>query len=160
VFGFAGMVDRAEADLGWGPVQEDFGQTLGVWGAGEGAYLVLPVLGPSNIRDGIGLGVDTFANPLRYVFAAYDVEYVGYAMTAVEGIDLRARNLSVLDEIERTSIDFYAALRSLYRQRRNRLISNGEIAKEVDPLDDPFAEPRDGAFVDPFGEPEQGASLD
>ena len=61
--GVAGLIDVADT-IGLKPVEEDFGQTLAVWGSGEGAYLVLPLLGPSSVRDGLGQGVDFLVNPL------------------------------------------------------------------------------------------------
>lgn len=131
--GVGGMIDVA-GDLGLAPVDEDFGQTLAVWGGDEGAYLVFPILGPSSVRDGVGRVADIYLNPLTYLFANNDVEYIGPLMTFVSGIDLRARNIEVLDEIQRTSVDYYAALRSLYRQRRQDLIMNGEPAIDVDPF--------------------------
>jgi phospholipid-binding lipoprotein MlaA len=123
--GIAGMIDVA-SEFGLTPVDEDFGQTLAVWGVGDGAYLMLPVLGPSSVRDGIGRGVDIFLNPLTYLFTNTDTEYVGAIMSVTDGLDQRSRNIEVLDDIERTSVDFYAAIRSLYRQARQDLIYNGE----------------------------------
>jgi phospholipid-binding lipoprotein MlaA len=102
---------------------EDFGQTLGTYGAGEQFYLVLPLLGPSSGRDAAGLVVDIFLNPLRYHDGTASTAY-NFSSTAVEGIDLRARNLGRLEELERDSVDFYARLRSLYLQRRQAQINN------------------------------------
>lgn len=102
---------------------EDFGQTLGTYGAGEQFYLVLPLLGPSSGRDAVGLVVDIFLNPLRYHDGAASTAY-NYSSTVVEGIDLRAQNLGTLEELERDSVDFYARLRSLYLQRRQAQIDN------------------------------------
>lgn len=138
--GLAGMIDVA-SNIGLEPINEDFGQTLAVWGGTEGAYLVLPVFGPSSVRDGLGRGGDVFLNPLTYLFANNNIRYAGAAMTLVRGIDLRARNIEILDEIQRTSVDYYATLRSLYRQRRQDLINNGEpVDDDIDPF---FGEPLD-----------------
>ncbi len=123
--GLLGLFDVA-ADWGYPYHDEDFGQTLAVHGVGEGFYLVLPVLGPSNPRDGIGRLVDTFLDPLTYVAQANDAEEYLIARTVVSGIDLRARNIETLDDLKRDSIDFYARIRSLYRQSRANAISNGE----------------------------------
>lgn len=120
-FGFGGLFDFA-GDMGMPGHDEDFGQTLAVWGFGEGPYLVLPLLGPAPPRDAIGLGVDTFFDPLTYVDVAL---YVGLARTGTRVIDERSRHIESLDEIEQTSIDFYATIRSLYRQRRNDEIRDG-----------------------------------
>jgi phospholipid-binding lipoprotein MlaA len=136
--GLVGIMDVA-SDLGFEPIDEDFGQTLAVWGIDDGPYLVLPVLGPASVRDGVGRGVDIFLDPMTYVVADLDTDYVGLAILAANGIDQRSRNLTTLDEIERISIDFYAAIRSLYRQRREDLINNGEQTEETDPfISDPF----------------------
>ena len=124
--GIGGFFDVA-AEFGLEGHREDFGQTLAVWGSGEGMYLVLPLFGPSNPRDAIGLGVDTFLDPLRYYL---DTEPLLYR-TAVRGIHERASVIDALDEIERTSIDFYATMRSLYRQHRDDVIRNGDPAPIV-----------------------------
>lgn len=122
--GVLGIIDVAD---GWGYPHhdEDFGQTLAVHGAGEGFYLVLPIFGPSSVRDGIGLAVDTFLDPLTYVGHIYDVETELLARTVVGGIDTRSRNIDAIDDLQRDSIDFYARIRSLYRQSRANEIRNG-----------------------------------
>lgn len=102
---------------------EDFGQTLAVWGADHGFYLVLPILGPSSARDGVGRVGDIFLDPLTYVDGATTFNI---ATTAAAGIDFRARNIETLDEIKRDSVDFYARMRSLYYQRRRAEIENGD----------------------------------
>ena len=104
------------------PRREDFGQTLAVWGAGEGAYLVLPVFGPSNVRDTAGLAVDVLTDPLTYLLAPG----WSYARGGSEVVQVRSDVDDRYDELRATSIDFYATLRSLYRQRRQNQISNGE----------------------------------
>jgi phospholipid-binding lipoprotein MlaA len=122
--GVLGIIDVAD---GWGYSHhdEDFGQTLAVHGSGEGAYLVLPIFGPSSIRDGIGLGVDIFLDPLTYVGRIYGIENELMARTVVGGIDTRSRNIDAIDDLQRDSIDFYARIRSLYRQTRANDIRNG-----------------------------------
>lgn len=102
---------------------EDFGQTLAVWGVGEGPYLVVPILGPAPPRDALGLAVD---NVVFDPFNFFDVALlIGLGRTATRAVDERARHIESLDEIEETSIDFYATIRSLYRQRRNDEIRDG-----------------------------------
>ncbi len=118
--GLGGLIDVA-ARFGIEGHREDFGQTLAVWGSGEGPYLMLPLFGPSNPRDATGLVVDIFFDPLWY-FASSEILW---ARAVVRGVDERERVLDALDEIERTSLDFYATLRSLYRQRRADEIRNG-----------------------------------
>ena len=107
---------------------EDFGQTLAVWGFGEGPYLVLPILGPAPPRDAIGLGVDTLIDPLTYANIGL---LWSFGRTALRGVDTRERHIESLEEIEETSIDFYATIRSLYRQRRNDEIRDGEPAETI-----------------------------
>ncbi len=118
--GLAGFFDVA-TDLGLPEQTGDFGQTLYSWGVEDGGpYLVLPILGPSNPRDGIGMGVDGYIDPFRYVFNHEHVGYINTARFVMVGIDERVKAGPELDEIERTSIDFYAQLRSLFRQHRNK----------------------------------------
>ena len=107
---------------------EDFGQTLAVYGVGEGPYLMLPLLGPSNPRDFAGRVVDMFFDPLTYVTYGTNVQYVSTISTAQSVLDLvddRARNLKTLDEVRKGSLDYYATIRSLYRQHRETDINNG-----------------------------------
>ncbi|MFQ5467192.1 MAG: MlaA family lipoprotein, partial [Kiloniellaceae bacterium] len=118
-----GLVDVAD-DWGYAYHSEDFGQTLGSYGVGEGVYLVLPLFGPSSIRDGIGLGVDIFLDPLTYVATEYDLETEFLSRPLAEGIDKRSRNIETLEDLQRDSIDFYARVRSLYRQSRRNDIEN------------------------------------
>lgn len=100
----------------------DFGVTLAKWGMGEQFYLMLPLFGPSNPRDAIGLGVDSLMDPIGYFATLW--EDVG--RFAFEGIDKREPLIEPLDEIRRTSVDYYATLRSLYRQRREDQIRSGK----------------------------------
>lgn len=132
--GVAGIFDVA-AEWGYEYHDEDFGQTLAVWGVGEGFYLVLPLLGPSTARDTVGLVVDSFIDPWPYVldFATNlsdeDITYIFIGRRALEGIDIRARNIEVIDTLKADSIDYYVRLRSLYRQNRESEIRNGRPAE-------------------------------
>ena len=130
--GLAGLIDVAET-MGLEPVEEDFGQTLAVWGIENTPYLVLPVIGPSSVRDTLGRGIDYLADPTGIALENSDLEWVSWTTKALEAMDRRARHIETIDDIERNSVDFYAAIRSLYRQRRNDLIYNGE-APEADPF--------------------------
>ena len=121
--GLGGLVDVA-AKMGIAPHEEDFGQTLGVWGVGEGPYLVVPLTGPSNPRDSVGTVVDYFMDPLTYMKWNNSTLYMGIR-TGMGFVDLRARTVDNLDQIERTSVDLYATTRRLYRQHRNAEIRNG-----------------------------------
>ena len=122
ITGFGGTVDVA-ADSGVPYVKEDFGQTLAVWGVSEGPYLMIPILGPTNVRDGVGTLVDSFLDPLS---TEVDKAAVDFPRRAADGLDTRADLLDVLDDLERTSLDYYASIRSLYRQRRTDEITNSE----------------------------------
>jgi len=119
--GAAGMVDVA-AKWGLPPHKADFGQTLAVWGVGEGPFVELPLLGPSNPRDAVGTVVDLALNPLTFVGGAPAT--VASATTGgANFVDKRAEHLHDLDELERNSLDYYATLRSVYRQHREAEIS-------------------------------------
>ena len=128
--GIVGLLDAA-ASFGLERHDEDFGQTLGVWGFPEGPFLMLPLLGPSPPRDSLGLVFDYFVDPLTYAFDNNDVEWLSGVRYGVRAIDSRSRTVAALDEIERTSIDFYATVRSLYRQQRADEIRNGELLTTV-----------------------------
>lgn len=129
--GIGGLIDVAkEFDLKYH--DEDFGQTLGTWGVGEGPYFYFLVMGPSNARDFTGFVVDRAFDPLTYVnWGDDELEYVPLARTALNVIDLRARNIETLDEIERSSVDYYASIRSLYRQSRADAIRNGAPSDDL-----------------------------
>ena len=119
--GVVGIFDVADK---WGvpPHKADFGQTLAVWGVGEGPFVELPLLGPSNARDTVGTVVDLAMNPLTFVGGA-PAAYAGVATGSANVVDTRAQHLHDLDELERNSLDFYATLRSVYRQHRDAEIS-------------------------------------
>lgn len=122
--GVLGVYDAADKWFGIEPHAEDFGQTLAVWGTGEGPYLFIPVIGPSNPRDLTGWVVDSAADPLNwYLHNTHREEWI-YARTALSGIDARAELMDTLDNLERTSLDFYVTLRTVYRQRRADEINN------------------------------------
>jgi phospholipid-binding lipoprotein MlaA len=129
--GIGGLFDVA-SKLGLKYHDTDFGVTFAVWGVKEGPYLVLPLLGPSNPRDAVGFGVAQVADPWYYVFKHFDVEFATYIRAGVEILDIRARNLETLDQIRKGAIDYYATMRSLYRQHRNDQIKAGQT-------DDPLA---------------------
>lgn len=122
--GVLGLYDAADKWFGIPPHTEDFGQTLAVWGTGEGPYLFIPILGPSNPRDLTGLAVDTFADPLNWYLRNTDRDEWIYARAIVAGLDARAELLETLDNLEKTSLDYYVTLRTVYRQRRADEIAN------------------------------------
>ena len=121
--------------------KEDYGQTLGKWGVGEGCYFVLPVLGPTTVRDSIGsLASISGGNAWYNVTVANDTQYFNeadyYLSQALSGIDFRAKNLESFDSLEKTSIDLYASIRSLYLQDRKRKINNLDEVTETMSDDD------------------------
>lgn len=119
--GIGGLVDVASAQgLPYEP--EDFGQTLAVWGVGDGFYLVLPILGPSSLRDGVGTFADSYADPVRLWADNTDREWIYYTRVAIDGIDTRSRLIKAVDDLRRNSLDYYAAVRSAYVQKRQTLI--------------------------------------
>ncbi len=119
--------------------KEDYGQTLGVWGAGPGCYLVLPILGPSTVRDSIGSlvnmnGGDAWYNVTVVNQTQYFSEADYYASRLLNGIDFRAKNLESFESLENSSVDLYASVRSLYLQDRYRKVKN--IDKTTETLSD------------------------
>lgn len=122
--GLGGLVDVA-TPAGIPAHSSDFGQTLGVWGVEAGPYLVLPLLGPSNPRDAVGYVADTFADPTAYV-GIRDYIYWAIGRGAVNIIDERSRNLESLEQLQQSSVDEYASMRSLYRQYRAAHIHHGK----------------------------------
>ena len=137
--GILGIWDPAQV-LGFEKKEkEDYGQTLGSWGIGPGCYLILPVLGPSTVRDAVG----TFANfvggdPWYNVTVTNDTNYFKesdyYSTRITSGVDYRAKNIESFNNLEKNSIDFYASIRSLYLQDRHQRILNSD--KITDTMDD------------------------
>jgi phospholipid-binding lipoprotein MlaA len=123
-FGLAGLLDVASR-VGIATHDEDFGQTLAVWGVGEGPYLMLPLLGPSSPRDAAGSLGDVALDPTVYISIKHHTYWIA-GRQYLRLVDARARNLDVLEGIERDSLDFYATSRSLYRQHRQSEIRNGK----------------------------------
>jgi phospholipid-binding lipoprotein MlaA len=115
--GIGGLFDPASR---WGMPGHisDFGQTLAISGAPSGPYFMIPLLGPSNVRDGIGLGVDSFLHPTFFLLAGLDVLF----FSGSEGLTERARYFEEIKALEESSIDYYAALRSGYYQNRQSQI--------------------------------------
>ena len=119
--GYGGFFDAADIGAGWKRHDEDFGQTLAVWGLSSGPYVVIPVIGPSTVRDSVGTIVDRSLDPLTFIIGPLKwILFLG----AGEGISIREANADALRELEESSIDFYAALRSAYFQVRESDIAN------------------------------------
>lgn len=123
LLGIGGLFDLAGYE-GIEYETEDFGQTLAVWGVDHGPYVVVPFLGPSSLRDYIGYGVDSFADPVRLYYHNVDREEVYYAKLAGDYVLLRLELMDVLEDLEQTSFDYYAATRSTYYQNRAALIAD------------------------------------
>jgi phospholipid-binding lipoprotein MlaA len=119
--GVGGMFDVAKL-IGIPYHSNDLGITFAVWGFAAGPYVIVPVLGPSNPRDLIGKVGDGFADPGNYVASGHHFLWAVVARSATAGIDQRSRNIESLADIERTALDNYATIRSLYRQRRESQI--------------------------------------
>lgn len=123
--GVGGLFDPATA-AGLAKNDEDFGQTLGVWGVPSGPYLVLPFLGPSTVRDGFGTVADQFADPRTYI----KDDTVQWSIQALRLVDARARLLSLDATLEET-FDRYSFIRNAYLQRRLYLVTDGKSAGEA-----------------------------
>ena len=129
--GILGTIDVANK-MGFPKYEkEDYGQTLGAWGVGPGCYIVLPVLGPSSLRDTAGsfvnvLGGDPWYNASAHGNNEFLSKNLYLTSRALGGIDFRANNLEAFDNLEKNSIDFYASVRSLYTQDRENKIKNNQ----------------------------------
>ena len=134
--GILGIFDVAQA-MGFKEYEkEDYGQTLGTMGVGEGCYLVLPILGPSTVRDTVGsvanlMGGDAWYNVTVKNDTQHFEERDYYISRAGSGVDFRAKNIESFDNLEKNSMDFYASVRSLYLQDRQRKISNSKTVTDT-----------------------------
>jgi phospholipid-binding lipoprotein MlaA len=133
--GIAGLWDPASS-MGLDKHDEDFGQTLGKWGLPSGAYLFVPLYGPTTIRDGLGSFVDVYSDPNYYV----ERDAWRYSIYGMNLIDTRARLLETDQTLENT-FDKYAFIRNAYLQRRQYQVTDGEASPiDDEPLEDPEAE--------------------
>ena len=132
--GLLGTIDVANK-MGFPKYEkEDYGQTLGAWGVGPGCYLVLPVLGPSNLRDAAGsfvnvLGGDPWYNVSSHGNNEFLSDKIYLTSKALSGINFRAENMASLENLETNSVDFYATVKSLYSQDRENKIKNSQRGK-------------------------------
>jgi phospholipid-binding lipoprotein MlaA len=135
--GLAGCFDVA-TDVGLEKHREDFGQTLGVWGFGPGPYLVLPVLGPSSVRDAVGiLAVEPFLDLNFYI----DYPAFEYSVLGLRIVNERAELLPAERLVREAALDRYSFIRDSYLQRRRSLVYDGNPPREPDPDDDAEASP-------------------
>ena len=119
--GMGGLFDPAKDAWGIRPSNEDFGQTLGKWGAGPGPYLVLPFLAPMTVRDGVGQGVDLLFDPLSY-YIPFVWDRLG--MKVGDIVNDRALNYDLFQGVEETTIDLYSSVRHFYLKRREQQIKD------------------------------------
>jgi phospholipid-binding lipoprotein MlaA len=149
-FGFGGLLDVA-GDLGIEERSADFGQTLHVWGVGEGRYMELPILGPSTGRDTAGRVVDLFIDPVGQ-FLPTPESYGATVVSGLSGVNSRYEFRDLIDEILYESADSYAQTRLLYLERRRFELGGASALGEGE--DDPYADPYSaGDFgVDPYAE--------
>lgn len=136
IAGAGGVVDVATWAGMPEPHYEDFGQTLAVHGVPSGPYLVLPLLGPSSPRDAASRVVDLLMNPAFWLLPTD----ASVARTTVDGVNYRSQNIETVEELRRTSLDFYSATRSLYLQLRAAEIRNGRPAPIEDIYDESIYE--------------------
>jgi phospholipid-binding lipoprotein MlaA len=123
--GVAGFFDVA-SDWGFREKSRDFGETLGVYGVGQGPYLVLPFRGPSSVRDFSGSYVDGYFSPLHFLHYSGST-YVGLVHSTLGSVDNRSANIVTFRDIERASVDYYATMRDYYRQRRERQVEDKAV---------------------------------
>ncbi|MBT3014790.1 MAG: VacJ family lipoprotein [Candidatus Thiodiazotropha sp. (ex Clathrolucina costata)] len=139
--GIFGLFDVA-SDMGLPNYKEDLGQTLGFWGMGDTPYLVMPFLGPTTLRDLIGLVGDTWMNPI-----SYPSQDTYYALTTLRLIDVRADLLEAGDVLDEAAVDRYAFQREFYLQKRDSQIKDGPNHMDEDDLfDDTFFDEEEPLF--------------
>jgi phospholipid-binding lipoprotein MlaA len=134
--GILGFLNPAEK-IGLKPHKEDVGQTLGSYGIGPGCYFVLPVLGPTTVRDSVGLFADTFVDPFAHatirekeLFGASGNNLDYYSLKATGVVDFRADNDQNFESLEKNSIDLYSSLKSIYLQDRENKIRNSIVDED------------------------------
>ncbi len=120
--------------------REDFGQTLGVWGADTGCYFVLPILGPTTARDALGMVGNVFIDPVYQLTHGSETDLIVgnenveehnyYIYKGTDAVDFRSKNIESIDSLEKNSLDFYASVKSLYLQNRAQKIANSPIANK------------------------------
>ncbi len=130
VFGLLGVLDVA-SEMGIDHQYEDFGQTLGHWGFGTGAYVVWPLLGPSSVRDSFALPLDRAASPASLFKDGSSV----YSLTALQIINTRANLLGASRVLDDIALDKYSFIRDAYLQRRRSLVFDGNEPPPENPLD-------------------------
>ena len=139
--GILGFLNPAEK-IGLKPHKEDVGQTLGSYGIGPGCYFVLPILGPTTVRDSIGLVADSFVDPFAQItlrekellsISGNELDY--FSVKGVAAVDFRSGNITNFNSLEKNSIDLYSSLKSVYLQDRERKIKNSDSDQDDWDLD-------------------------
>jgi len=138
--GILGIFDPATKIGFQKKTREDFGQTLGVWGAEPGCYFVLPILGPTTVRDTAGLVGNVFIDPVYQLTHNTETDIIVgndnlqehnyYIYKGTDAVDFRSKNIESIDSLEKNSIDFYASVKSLYLQNRAQKISNAPMSSK------------------------------
>ena len=136
--GILGFLNPAEK-IGLKPHKEDVGQTLATYGIGSGCYFVLPVLGPTTVRDSVGLVADTFIDPFAHItirekeilgISGNNLDY--YTVKGTTAIDFRADNSTNFESLEKNSLDLYSSMKSIYLQNRENKIKNSSDDSQDD----------------------------
>ena len=134
--GVLGIFNPAEK-MGVKPHKEDVGQTLGTYGVGPGCYFVLPVLGPTTVRDSIGMFADSFVDPFAHItirekelFSTSGTSLDYFTIKGTSAIDFRADNDASFNSLEKNSIDYYSSLKSIYLQDRENKIKNSSDSQD------------------------------
>ena len=129
--GILGLFDAAK-EMGFHTLETNFNETMGVWGLNTGPYLVLPIIGPSSFRGTLGMGVDYFTQPVNYfVNKDHHNQGIGYAILGTEVVHQRNLVLEAIDDLEATSLDMYASLRSIYFQKQTYRLNKLREADEL-----------------------------
>ena len=126
--GILGLIDVA-AKVGLEKKQEDFGQTLAIWGVGDGFYVVLPIFGPSNVRDTGGMILTLLTDPINAYAVREGEAWLVPLRTSVNAVDQRSKIIDEVNALRNNSVDYYAAVRSSYYQNRKAAIKNIDDSK-------------------------------
>ena len=120
VFGLADVADK----IGLEEKDEDYGQTRAIWGVGDGFYIVLPIFGPSNLRDTAGLLLTATTDPVNAYAVSEGEGWIVPVRTTINAVDRRSKIIDEVNALRNNSIDYYAAVRSSYYQNRKAAIQN------------------------------------
>lgn len=124
--GVVGLFDVAKDGLGIEPADQDMGITLGFYGVGPGPYLIVPILPPLTVRDGVGVAADALMNPLVWLTPFY----VPLSITVHETVNNRSLNLGTIEKLEESSIDFYGAVRNAYLETRAQRVKEAREGEQ------------------------------